>query len=55
MRNFNYIPVINDNGMIEFIGQESIKTTPGLIYICNEAEIQYGPEYFYNQYKEKYA
>lgn len=55
MRNFNYVPIINECGMVEFVNADSIKTTPGLIYICDEAEIQYGPGYFYNQYKEKYA
>ena len=55
MRNFNYIPVINDNGMVEFVNKDVVNATPGLIWICDESEIKCSPGYYYNQYKEKYA
>ena len=53
MRNFNYIPVLKDD-VVYFINIRDIDEND-LSFACKESDILAGPEYFYNQYKEKYA
>ncbi len=53
MRNFNYIPILK-GGFIAFVHIQDIEQTD-LMFACREKDILFGPEYFYNQFKEKYA
>ena len=54
MRDYNYIPFLKD-GVIYFVNIRDAEVADIIQFACPESDIKAGPEYFYNQYKEKYA
>ena len=54
MRDYNYIPFLKD-GVVYFVNIRDAEVADIIQFACTESDIKAGPEYFYNQYKEKYA
>ena len=52
MRNYNFVPVLCSDGVVEFVDIMSLQE--GLVDALKESEISCGPGYYYDQYVEKY-